>query len=68
MTLRQTSILVTWNDDERPELLDGEEWAYTLRLGGVDVEHAVVGEDLPQPAGCTVEQVIPSALAWADRQ
>ena len=68
MGLRQTSILITWNDDERPELLDGDEWAYTLRMGGVDVEHAVVGEDLPLPAGATVEAVIPSALAWAHRQ
>lgn len=68
MPLRQTTIIITWTDDERPELIDGDEWGYTLRMGGVDVEHVVVGEDLPLPRDCPLSEAIASSLAWAARQ
>lgn len=43
---RVTTLTVAWNDEQRPELLDADEWAYTLRMGGVDAHSVQVHEDV----------------------
>lgn len=46
--LRQTILRVTWDWTGRAaDLPDGEEWAYILRMGGLDADHVHVEEDLP---------------------
>lgn len=44
---RRTTITVTWDDTERPQGVDAEEWAYTLRMGGIDADEVVVEREIP---------------------
>jgi hypothetical protein len=48
--MRRTTITVTWNDDRRPDGVDAEDWAYTLRMGGLDAESVTI-QDAGQDQG-----------------
>ena len=45
--MRISIITVVWNDTARPEGVDGDEWAYALRMGGIDAEFVHIEEDVP---------------------
>lgn len=45
--LRQTIIRVTWERTAESGLPDADEWAYILRMGGLNAEHVHVEEDFP---------------------
>jgi hypothetical protein len=44
-TMRRTTITVTWDDTDGPNGDDAEEWAYTLRMGGIDVDSVTIQPD-----------------------
>lgn len=39
---RITELRVEWNASQRREGVDGDEWAYSLRMGGIDVDSVTV--------------------------
>ena len=51
--LRRVVIEVTYDPHERRDV-DGDEWAYTLRVGGIDVESVRVVREECQFCGSTV--------------
>lgn len=46
MSEQLTTIVVVWDDEQRPHGVDADEWAYTLRMGGLDVETVEIRDDI----------------------
>lgn len=61
---RITIITVIWNDSLEGAI-DSEEWAYRLRLGGLDAVHVHIHEDVPT-AYSYEEAVAATDITWEE--